>query len=120
MGSKAPPSKFLRHEDRAEDDPSSESGSGAGRRLGATGEVSEGSRSADLLRQIAETLNVEPGALYRAAATRGAAPPAADPPASGAGTDGLGECLDLIGAYLRIRDPAERRRYLDLIKAAAG
>ena len=77
-----------------------------------------GSGKSLTLRRIAGALQVPPSALY--------APPNAVGSASQSGSSPVAfdgriedECLTLLRAYQRIRDPEERRRLLALVDEAA-
>ncbi|KAB1077902.1 hypothetical protein [Methylobacterium soli] len=69
------------------------------------------SRDTHLLRLIAETLGMSASAFLSPGAPGNQASPA---------QEAAGECGELIRAYLRISDPNERRRYLELIRIAGN
>jgi hypothetical protein len=76
------------------------------------------SRSQELQHQIASQLGV-PVAQLRAPSDLPNAVSIADDPSRGLDTALSRECVDLIEAYTRIKDPAQRLRYLRMVRRAA-
>jgi len=80
--------------------------------------VISGSRANFLLRQIADALQVPVSVLFNPPNQRDTKIERRDD-ASASTTDLSAECAALLRAYTSICDPAERRRYLHLLQAAA-
>jgi hypothetical protein len=126
MGSKVPPSKFLKahapegHERVREADAVSvpdAAAQGDGSLYATTPVAPPRSRDAEMLRMIAETLGMSPSAFLSPSAFT---EPGMSGPQTSPEQEAAGECGELIRAYLRIRDPNERRRYLALIRSAGN
>ncbi|KAB1073221.1 hypothetical protein [Methylobacterium planeticum] len=103
MSFKGPPS---RHLESAADDGSTQSeieGTASSGTLSA--------HSAQLLRVIAETLGMPISVFDLREAPNARAV---------AGSEAANECTELVRAYRRIRDPAKRRRLLELVRSAGA
>lgn len=100
MGSKMPPKKPVQNNEREDS--------------AASVGLSSGETRNRLLGRIAGALQVPQAMLYD---------PHSPTPSEGGdagGTDLDGECLALLQAFRRIRDPEERRRLLMLVQEAGG